>query len=119
MSRAARRPIAFTAAAGLAAFVAGCGGGGSPADTHTSPALTAEQQRGKAVFVRSCGSCHKLGDAGTEGIVGKNLDVTSPSYALVLRTLAVPPQNMPQDLVANAADAKAVAAYVAAVTPRR
>jgi mono/diheme cytochrome c family protein len=116
VSAAARRRIAFAAAAGLVAFAAGCGGGGSPA--HTGPPLTAEQQRGKTVFVQSCGSCHTLSDAGTGGTVGKNLDVTAPSYALVLRTLAVPPQNMPRDLVTNAADAKAVAAYVAAVTPR-
>ncbi len=119
MSRAARRPIALAAAAGLAAFAAGCGGGGSSGGTHTGPPLTAQEQHGKTVFVQSCGSCHKLSDAGTGGTVGKNLDVTSPSYALVLRTLAVPPQNMPTDLVANAADAKAVAAYVAAVTKAR
>jgi mono/diheme cytochrome c family protein len=118
MGREARRPIALAAAAGLAAFAAGCGGG-STNGTRTGPPLTAEQQRGKTVFVQSCGSCHKLSDAGTGGTVGKNLDVTSPSYALVLRTLAVPPQNMPTDLVANAADAKAVAAYVAAVTKAR
>ena len=117
MSRAARRRFAFAAAAGLVAFAAGCGGGGS-SGTRTGPPLTAEQQRGKTVFVQSCGSCHKLSDAGTGGTVGKNLDVTAPSYALVLRTLAVPPQNMPRDLVTNAADAKAVAAYVASVTPR-
>jgi len=119
MSRAARRPIAFSAAAALSALAAGCGGGGTPAGTHTSPALTPEQQRGKTVFVQSCGVCHKLGDAGTGGTVGKNLDVTRPSYALVLRTLAVPPQNMPTGLVTNAVDAKAVAAYVAAVTRAR
>jgi len=118
MGCAARRRFAFTGAAGLVAFAAGCGGGGSASGTRTGPPLTAEQQRGKTVFVQSCGSCHKLTDAGTGGTVGKNLDVTGPSYALVLRTLAVPPQNMPRDLVTNAADAKAVAAYVAAVTPQ-
>jgi mono/diheme cytochrome c family protein len=119
MDRAARRPIAFAAAAGLAALAAGCGGGGSPSGGGTSPPLTAQEQHGKTVFVQSCGSCHKLSDAGTGGTVGKNLDVTSPSYALVLRTLAVPPQNMPTDLVANATDAKAVAAYIVAVTRAR
>ena len=110
-----RRLLACTAAAALAAVAAGCGGGSSTG-TATHPQLTAEQQRGKEIFIRSCGSCHKLSDAGTQGIVGKNLDETKPSYALVLRTLAVPPQNMPSDLVTDAADAKAVAAYVAAVT---
>ncbi len=118
MARAARRPIALAAAAGFAAFAAGCGGGSSSA-THTGPPLTAQEQHGKTVFLQSCGSCHKLSDAGTGGTVGKNLDVTRPSYALVLRALAVPPQNMPSDLVANATDAKAVAAYVVAVTKAR
>jgi mono/diheme cytochrome c family protein len=116
---AARRAIACFAAAGLAALAAGCGGGGSPSDTATHPALTPEQQHGKTVFLQSCGSCHKLSDAGTGGIVGKNLDATKPTYALVLRSLAVPPQNMPQNLLANATDAKAVAAYIAAVTRAR
>ena len=119
MTRTARRSIAFAAVAGLAAFAAGCGGGGSPAGGSTSPPLTAQEQHGKTVFLQSCGSCHKLSDAGTGGTVGKNLDATRPSYALVLRTLAVPPQNMPADLVANATDAKAVAAYIAAVTRAR
>jgi mono/diheme cytochrome c family protein len=113
----ARRAIACSAAAaGLAVFAAGCGGGGSAPDTATRPALTPEQQRGKTVFLRSCGSCHKLSDAGTGGIVGKNLDVTRPTYALVLGSLAVPPQNMPRNLLTNAADQKAVAAYIVAVT---
>ncbi len=118
VGRAARRPIALAAAAGLALLTAGCGGG-SPSATRTGPPLTPAQQRGKTVFVESCGSCHKLSDAGTGGAIGRNLDVTRPSYALVLRTLAVPPQNMPSDLVANAADAKAVAAYIVAVTRAR
>ncbi len=114
---AARPSIALAAAAGLAAFAAGCGGASST--TRTGPPLTPEQQRGRTVFVQSCGSCHKLSDAGTGGTVGKNLDYTRPSYALVLRTLAVPPKNMPKDLVTNAADAKAVAAYIVAVTRAR
>jgi len=117
MARAARRSIALAAAAGLAAIAAGCGGGSS--STHTGPPLTPEQQHGKTVFLQSCGSCHKLSDAGTGGTVGKNLDVTRPSYALVLRTLAVPPKNMPTNIVANATDAKAVAAYIVAVTRAR
>jgi mono/diheme cytochrome c family protein len=110
-----RRLIACTTAAALAIVAAGCGGASSD-KTTTHAQLTAEQQRGKEIFIRSCGSCHKLSDAGTQGIVGKNLDETKPSYATVLRTLAVPPKNMPSRLVTNAADAKAVAAYVAAVT---
>jgi mono/diheme cytochrome c family protein len=116
MGRAARRSIALATAAGLAALVAGCGGGGSPSGTHTGPVLTPEQQHGRTVFVQHCGVCHELNDAGTHGTVGKNLDATTPSYAIVLRSLAVPPQNMPSNLLTNATDAKAVAAYIVAVT---
>lgn len=116
---AARRAIACSAVVGLALLAAGCGGSGSAPDTATHPALTPEQQRGKTVFVQNCGACHKLSDAGTSGVVGTNLDVTRPTYALVLASLAVPPHNMPSNLLPNAADAKAVAAYVAAVTRAR
>lgn len=79
--------------------------------------LTPEQTRGKAVFVKSCAVCHTLADAGAKGIVGNNLDTTRPSASLVLKTLAVPPDNMPAGLVSGA-DARAVAAYVAAVAGR-
>ena len=119
MARAARRSIACSAAAVLAAFAAGCGGSGSASDTATHPALTPQQQRGKTLFIERCGACHTLSDAGTHGVVGKNLDVTRPTYAQVLASLAAPPQNMPRNLLPNAADAKAVAAYVAAVTRAR
>ena len=79
--------------------------------------LTPEQTRGKALFVKSCAVCHTLADAGAKGIVGKNLDKTRPGANLVLKTLAVPPDNMPAGLVSGA-DARAVAAYVAAVAGR-
>jgi len=101
------------AAAALAA--GGCGSASTT--TGHSPALTPEQARGKTLFVASCGACHELADAGAKGIVGKNLDTTRPSAALVLETLAVPPKNMPADLL-RGADARAVAAYVAAVAGR-
>jgi len=112
------RLVACTAAAGLAAIAAGCGGGGSDA-TRSRVDLTAQERHGRDVFVRRCGVCHTLSDAGTHGTVGKDLDATKPSAAIVLRSLAVPPQNMPTGLVTNAADAKAVAAYVVAVTRAR
>ena len=79
--------------------------------------LTPEQERGKTLFVASCAACHKLADAGAKGIVGKDLDTTRPSAAVVLKTLAVPPKNMPANLLSGAG-ARAVAAYVAAVAGR-
>ena len=103
------------AAAG-ALIVGGCGGA-STAKSRQGPALTPEQTRGRTLFVKSCAVCHTLADAGAKGIVGKNLDTTRPSASIVLKTLAVPPKNMPAGLVSGA-DARAVAAYVAAVAGR-
>ena len=53
-ARAASRPGAATAAEGG-------GGGGASAE-------------GKLIFTQSCGTCHTLADAGTNGQVGPNLD---------------------------------------------
>jgi mono/diheme cytochrome c family protein len=103
------------AAAG-ALVVGGCGGASTPKPRH-GPALTAEQTRGKTLFVQSCAACHTLADAGAKGIVGKNLDTTRPSASIVLKTLAVPPKNMPAGLLSGA-NARAVAAYVAAAAGR-
>lgn len=94
----------------------GCGGSNTGASRQGS-VLTPVQTRGKTLFVADCASCHTLADAGAKGIVGKNLDDTRPSAAVVLKTLAVPPKTMPAGLVSGA-DARSVAAYVAAVAGR-
>jgi cytochrome c6 len=58
--------------AGVLVFVAvallavGCGAEGVPSESGAS--------QGKEQFVSSCGSCHVLGDAGTQGRIGPNLD---------------------------------------------
>ncbi len=72
---------------------------------------------GKALYVQQCGSCHRLADAGTEGVVGKSLDDVRPTRAAVLRAIVVGPGNMPADLL-HGRDAQAVAAYVARVAGR-
>ncbi len=110
-----RRSVPALAAAG-ALLVGGCGGA-STTKPRSGPPLTPEQTRGRTLFVKTCAVCHTLADAGAKGIVGKNLDTTRPSASIVLKTLAVPPENMPADLVSGA-DARAVAAYVAAVAGR-
>ena len=103
-----RSPLSTKSAAILVIAVvglAGCGGA-QPASRTTT------QSSGEAIFVRSCGACHKLAAAGTEGVVAKSFDVTKPSEVLVLRTLAVPPKNMPKNLLSGR-DARIVAAYIA------
>ena len=63
------RPVVFVAVAcagALTLALAGCGTGG-----YVS---SGSQGAGKKLFVQSCGGCHTLADAGTNGTVGPNLD---------------------------------------------
>lgn len=62
-----RRGLIVAALAAGAVVLAGCGEGGV-----TSSA--GDLGNGKAKFTASCGSCHTLVDAGTQGKVGPNLD---------------------------------------------
>src|SRR3954463_13576989 len=69
-----RRPaLAMLGAAlglGVATLLAaGCGAGSA---LYTSG--KGDQATGKELFVQKCGSCHALGDAGTTGEIGPNLD---------------------------------------------
>jgi cytochrome c6 len=61
--------------------------------TATEPAEITE---GRELFVTTgCGSCHVLGDAGTRGIVGPNLDRLQPSEADVRRVVTDGAPGMP------------------------
>ncbi len=76
-------------------------------------AVTAEA--GQQLFVSSCGSCHALSAAGTEGRVGPDLDDLKPDAAAVLSAIKNGGGGsgaMPKDLVVGA-EAQAVADYVA------
>ena len=64
------RPVLLVAAVCLGALglvLAGCGGTGG----YTSEG---SQGAGKQLFTQSCGGCHALADAGTNGRIGPNLD---------------------------------------------
>jgi cytochrome c6 len=97
---------AVVVAAGLLA--AGCGGSKQASTTTVQP-------RGKTLFVRECGACHRLADAGTDGSVGKGLDQTHPTRAAVVRAIALGTDIMPAHLVTGA-DAREIAIYVAEAT---
>jgi mono/diheme cytochrome c family protein len=104
----------------------GCGTTGLP------EAGAGDTSRGKELFVPSCGSCHVLADAGTQGTIGPNLDDAfrqSRKDGLGERTIesvvrgqiAYPVEKpttgaagMPADIVTGE-DADSVAAYVASV----
>jgi mono/diheme cytochrome c family protein len=53
-----------------------------------SPAeeVSSNQEEGKELFVTNCGACHTLAKAGTDGVIGPNLD-----------ELLAPPSTSPPD----------------------
>jgi cytochrome c6 len=79
--------------------------------------------QGKALFTEKCASCHTLGDAGSSGTIGPNLDdafssdkqqgFSQQTIADVVRgQIAYPELPMPSNLV-RGSDADSVALYVA------
>lgn len=107
----------------LALLVAGCGGGddeaanseAAPTPTPTVGSESGEQQAsaGRETFVSTCGACHTLSDAGTNGQIGPNLDTVEPGAEEVLTAIQSGPGQMPANLV-EGEQARQVAEYVAA-----
>jgi mono/diheme cytochrome c family protein len=60
--RPSRLPLLLAVLAGLALAVSGCG---------TS---SADEQRGRTLFIQNCGNCHVFAEAGTSGVIGPDLD---------------------------------------------
>jgi cytochrome c6 len=79
--------------------------------------LKGDSTKGKTIFTTSCGSCHTLADAGTNGTIGPNLDSLKPDYraatAQVTNGGAVMPAFQGQLSTQQIAD---VAAYVVTST---
>jgi cbb3-type cytochrome c oxidase subunit III len=105
---------------GALLLLAGCGTGGK------APAKGADQANGQKLFKSTCGGCHVLAAAGSQGTTGPNLDDAfsgSKKQGFKLSTIenvvldqireANPP--MPKNLV-RGQDALDVSAYVAAVS---
>jgi cbb3-type cytochrome c oxidase subunit III len=122
---ARRRALGLGALALTVLAAAGCGSGGLPSGGDPSA--------GKELFVQQCGSCHTLGDAGTRGTIGPNLDeafgpareqgfAESTVAAIVADQVRYPSKVkvtdqdavMPADLV-EGDDVDSVAEYVASV----
>jgi cytochrome c6 len=84
-------------------------GGGSGADLAA----------GKTAFTATCGGCHTLKDAGTNGQVGPDLDSLAPlTVAIVTHQIANGGGPMPPKLLTGQ-DAANVAAYVASVAGKK
>lgn len=124
-TRRARAAISIVALGVLAALIAGCG-------TVGYTEANGDSQRGRELFIQSCGQCHVLADAGTRGAIGPNLDDAfrrsredglgqSTIAQVVLNQIAYPIVNppteqpgMPADIVTGQ-DAEDVATYVSEV----
>jgi cytochrome c6 len=86
----------------------GGGGGGGAAGAAAE---------GKQIFTQSCGTCHTLGDAGTNGTVGPNLDQLKPDESRVQNAIengGAGTGAMPANIVTGK-EAEAVATYVSSV----
>ena len=127
--RALKRPYRVVAlGAGLAAaalLAAGCGYGGAANAGGQRP----DTQSGQQLFTQSCGSCHTLADAGTNGTTGPNLDqaLKGKDAAFIKQSIEDPnaeiangysanimPQNYAQTLKPEQVDA--LVKYLAEVT---
>ena len=83
--------------------------------TTTGGSSGADVAAGKTAFVATCGGCHTLKDAGTNGNVGPKLDSLAPlTVARVANQIANAAPTMPAKLLTGQ-DAANVAAYVASV----
>jgi mono/diheme cytochrome c family protein len=90
------------------------GGGGGGGTTTSAQGGGGAKPDGKAIFASAgCGSCHTLGDAGSKGNVGPNLDDLKPSEQAAEEQIANGGGGMPPFKgQLSAAQIKAVAQYV-------
>jgi mono/diheme cytochrome c family protein len=91
----------------------------TPAPADADQPLTAAEERGRTLFVETCGSCHTLDAAGTQGAIGPNLDELQADRERVLRAIdqgGTGSGSMPPDLY-KGQDAQDVAEFVANSSP--
>jgi mono/diheme cytochrome c family protein len=126
MARAVVAIVAVAVVAGLVAVIVADdqdeeAGNGEPARTEGEPLpadeeqpLSALEERGRALFVEHCGTCHTFEPAGTVGAIGPDLGDVPLDREAVLRAIeegGLGSGNMPANLVTGE-DAEAVATYV-------
>lgn len=109
--------IALIFGVGIPAAVLGANG---DADEHAKGGveLTADQAKGRQLFVQNCSTCHALAAAQGAGRVGPNLDQLRPKAALVIDAIAkgrARGQGQMPGLLLTGKEAKDVASFVEAV----
>ena len=107
---------AFCATLLLAALLAGaCSAPGSSSlDDQSEPI---DEDAARALFQKSCRSCHALADAKAAGVFGPDLDLLQPDADRVREQISDGGGGMPSDLL-DGEDADLVARYVAEVAGR-
>jgi mono/diheme cytochrome c family protein len=89
---------------------------GSVAGTGVTPEAPTD---GKSIFMASCGGCHTLADAGTDGTLGPNLDQSKPPKRLVVERVTNGQGAMPAFKNSlDEAQIQAVADYVSSTAGR-
>jgi cytochrome c6 len=104
-------------AAGGATGAEGGGGGGGGGEAAGGGGAATASAEGKQIFIQSCGTCHTLADAGTNGKVGPVLDDLKPDKARVenaIKNGGAGSGAMPANIVTGK-EAEAVATYVSSV----
>jgi mono/diheme cytochrome c family protein len=87
----------------------------TPAPADAEQPLTPATERGRTLFVETCGACHTLDAAGTQGAIGPNLDELQADRERVLRAIergGTGSGSMPAGLY-EGKDAQDVAEFVA------
>ena len=87
----------------------------TPAEPEPEQPLSPAEEHGRTLFVETCGSCHTLDAAGTQGQVGPDLNELQVDEARVLRAIEVGGTGsgtMPAGLY-KGKDAQDVATFVA------
>jgi cytochrome c551 len=127
------RWIATAATAAAVLVLAACGGDtgspdtlseetatqGAPQAPDTEQPLSPAEEHGQELFVETCGSCHTLDAAGTQGQIGPNLGDIPLDEGEVLTAIENGGKgtgNMPAGLLSGK-DAEDVAAFVAKSGP--
>jgi cytochrome c6 len=108
--------LSFTACGDDDEDTGGGGGGATTEETtteETTPTETGGESAsaGRSIFAETCGGCHTLSDAGTNGNVGPNLDERQPSQEQVRNAIRTGPGAMPENLL-QGEQATQVAEYV-------
>ena len=86
-TKAGRALAAGIAGLGLAVALFAPAALGHP--SATTPPLVGNSKAGKVVFLSTCGACHTLKAAGTQGQIGPNLDKVKPALTQALLIKAI------------------------------